>query len=188
MTSTGKPRKPKRLNSKETVDSSTSVIQPMVDAYKGVIHVSDTAPISGQQELLTYCLSGKRKVTTIRCDSLLWKNFKEICRREGLSTCRVVEKLLLAWTVGIVNSRVPNVVVQVDMPRIVKRVRRRQLFFEDEVESVEISPADVQASVNCSFCDKEAVGSAVHRESGKKVFVCGYHKGCLREHPKWQVQ
>lgn len=184
--STGKPRKPKRLNSKKTVDSSTFVAHPMGFAYKGVAHLSENGHIKRQQDLLTYCLSGVRKHTSVRCDGLLWKNFKEACQSEGLSTCRVLEKLLLGWLVGVKSGRVSNVTVQVDMPRVVKRVRRRQLFFEDEV-SEEVVEADKQAVVKCGFCDKEAVGSAVHRESGKTVFVCEYHKGCLREHPKWMV-
>ena len=185
MTSTGKPRKPKRANSKKTADSSTFVAHPMGFAYKGVAHVTDSVPIGEQKKLLTYCLSGVRKHTSVRCDSLLWRNFKAACQTEGLSTCRVLEKLLLGWLVGVSSGRVPNVTVNVDMPRIVKRVRRRQVYFEDEV-SEEVSE-DVQSVVKCGFCDKEAVGSAVHRESGKKVFVCGYHKGCLSEHPKWLV-
>jgi len=185
--STGTPQRQKPRKKELDADSSTFVIRSMGDLPLGVLHVSDTAPIKGQQELLNYCLSGKRKVTSFRCDGLLWANFKERCRVEGLSTCRVVEKLLLAWITGIQFSRVPNMVVQLDMPRIVKRVRRRQLYFEDEVSVEEVSAGDVQSVVKCGFCDKEAVGSAVHRESGKKVFVCEYHKRCLSEHPKWKV-
>jgi len=185
--STGKQRVPGTRKNSETTDCNSNVIRPMVEGYKGVIHVAKPVPIEGQQELLKYCLSGVRRVTTIRCDSLLWKNFKEVCQREGLSTCRVLEKLILAWSVGVGYSRAPVVTVNVDMPRIVKRVRRRQLFFADEVSVEEISAGDKQSDVFCSFCDKPAVGYAEHKESGKKVFVCEYHKRCLSEHPKWKI-
>ena len=190
MSSTGKPRRKEISKTKDGGDSSTFVAHPMGFIYKGVAHLSESVPIKKQQDLLTYCLSGVRKHTSVRCDSLLWKNFKEACQSEGLSTCRVLEKLLLGWLVGVQSGRVPNVTVSVDMPRIVKRVRRRQIYFENEIDVTEtvdggIETVTSQPEIRCGFCDKAAVGTAVHEESGKKVFVCAYHKGCLEEHPKW---
>jgi hypothetical protein len=188
--SSGKPDK--RTEQEKASDSSTFVAQGMGFAYKGVAHVYADRPIGGQQELLKYCLSGVRKHTSFRCDGLLWKNFKEMCEREGLSTCHVVEKLLLGWLVGVETGRLPVVNVSVDMPRIVKRVRRRQLVFEDEISVSEEPAVSARAEpvgnggLKCFICGGEAVGEAVH-EDGKHVFVCGRHLEELRVHPKWKV-
>ena len=80
--------------------------------------------------------SGVRKHTSIRCDSKLWKTFKNVCENNGLSTCDILEKLILGFSVGY-STRVaqPTTInVIVDAPRIVKRVRRRQLIVENEIE------------------------------------------------------
>lgn len=182
--STEKPDK--QEDQEKASDSSTFVARPMGFAYKGVAHVSGEGRIEGQQELLKYCLSGVRKHTAIRCDGLLWQNFKETCEREGLSTCHVVEKLLLGWLVGVESSRVPVVNVSVDMPRIVKRVRRRQLVFEDEVSVSEVSVGSGVPKCYFCGCDGEVVGQAVFG-GGKPVFVCVRHREELRFHPKWKV-
>lgn len=193
MTLTNKKRHPspstrthagKVTKKQNGAESSTFVAHPMVKVYKGGAHVSETAPIGGQQELLKYCLSGVRRHTSIRCDGLLWSNFKERCRVEGLSTCRVLEKLMLGWLVGVESGRSPIVTVQVDMPRVVKRVRRRQLVFEDEVEVTEV-PAESEQPT-CFICGGRAVGEAVH-ECGKRFLVCEKHLEELRLHPKWEV-
>ena len=80
--------------------------------------------------------SGIRKHTSIRCDSKLWKTFKTVCKTNGLSTCDIIEKLILGFSVGY-STRVaqPTTInVVVDAPRVVRRVRRRQLVFEDEIQ------------------------------------------------------
>lgn len=178
----------KRVDQEKASDSSAFEVRSMGFAYEGEVHMSERGPIVGQQDLLRYCLSGVRRKTSIRCDGLLWKNFVERCREEGLSSCGVVEKLLLGWLVGVQSGRVPEMTVVVDAPRIVKRVRRRQLVFEDEVSVSGVGAgADVGKPV-CYFrgCDGEVVGQAVF-EGGKPVFVCVRHYEELRVHPKWKV-
>ena len=110
-------------------------------------------------------LSGRRKHTSIRCDEAIWEAFKQLCRANGLSTCDILEKLLIGFTIGL-ETRVaqPTTInVIVDAPRIVKRVRRRQLVIKDEITV-------------CGFrgCEEPAVGSGVWR--GKKEFLlCEKH-------------
>jgi hypothetical protein len=80
--------------------------------------------------------SGVRKHTSIRCDRKLWKTFKTVTKNNGLSTCDILEKLILGFCIGY-STRVaqPTTInVIVDAPRVVRRVRRRQLVFEDEVQ------------------------------------------------------
>jgi len=178
----------KHVDQEKASDSSAFVAHPMGFAYKGVAHMSEAEPIVGQQELLRYCLSGVRKHTAIRCDGLLWQNFKEVCRRNGWSTCSVLEELLLGLVAGVSAMRqgVPSVVVQVDAPRVVKRVRRRQLVFEDEVSVSEVAVESGEPKCYFRGCDGEVVGRAVF-EGGKPVFVCARHREELRFHPKWKV-
>lgn len=82
-------------------------------------------------------LSGVRKHTSFRCDTAIWEAFKRLCSANGLSTCDILEKLLIGFCVGF-ETRVaqPNTItVVVDAPRIVKRVRRRQIIFENEIST-----------------------------------------------------
>jgi len=113
-------------------------------------------------------LSGKRKHTSIRCDEALWKGFMGLVRANGLSSCDILEKLLIGFCVGyeyyakrVAQPTTINVIV--DAPRIIKRVRRRQLVIEDEIPI-------------CGFrgCGEPAVASGVWR--GKKEFLlCEKH-------------
>jgi len=63
-------------------------------------------------------------------------SFLSVCKKNGISTCDVLEKLILGFVVGY-SSRVAQpttIYVTVDAPRIVKRIRRRQLVYESEFE------------------------------------------------------
>lgn len=144
-----------------------------------------------QRDLVRYCLSGVRKHTSVRCDSLLWENFMRVCKVNGWSTCDVLEKLILGFVGGVDAAKpsgVPTLVVQVDAPRIVKRVRRRQLVFEDEV-SVSGASVEDEKKLKCYFqgCGRDVVGEAVSVANGMRVLVCEHHREELRNHPKWKV-
>lgn len=167
--STGKPRRRKRRTKKATIDSSA---------------------FGAQTHFVTAHFSGVRKHTSIKMDSFLWEDFKIACKNNGYSTCDVLEKLALGFLVGVsqVCHKPTSLVVQVDAPRIVKRVRRRAVYFEDEVEVSEeaVSPRDVQEEISCHFCKHPAVGLA-ESSQGSRVFVCDVHKRELRQHSKWKV-
>ena len=142
--------------------------------------------------------SGVRKHTSIRCDSKLWESFKKVCKNNGLSTCDVLEKLILGFVVGY-STRVAQpttIYVTVDAPRVVKRVRRRQLVFEDEVFVEEVRRP------RCFFCRREAVGRFRFKPSGAVVALCSVHaeefkynyelvedfrKTGKKNHPKWRL-
>ena len=144
--------------------------------------------LMGQRDLVRYCLSGVRKHTSFRCDSLLWLNFRRVCEENGWSTCDVLERLMLGFVGGVDQGvrQLPTFVVQVDAPRVVKRVRRRQLVFEDEVSVSEVAVESGEPKCYFRGCDGEVVGRAVF-EGGKPVFVCARHREELRFHPKWKV-
>ena len=96
----------------------------------------DSSVVCHNELTVNIGFSGVRKHTSIRCDSNLWKTFKNVCENNGLSTCDILEKLILGFSVGY-STRVaqPTTInVVVDAPRIVKRVRRRQLIVQNEVE------------------------------------------------------
>ena len=110
-------------------------------------------------------LSGKRKHTSIRCDEAIWEAFKQLCRANGLSTCDILEKLIIGFTIGL-ETRVaqPTTInVIVDAPRIIKRVRRRQLVIEDEITV-------------CGFrdCEGPAVASGVYH-GDREFLLCEKH-------------
>jgi len=136
--------------------------------------------------------SGKRVPFSIRIDSGIKKAWMQFILDKGLSSCEIVEKTLLGIMHGyqapVYANHTINVIV--DFPRVVKRVRRRQLYFEDEVEVVEgnvLDPGDVQPVLKCGFCEKVAVGIVESLVNGKKVFVCRRHQEELAVHSKWRV-
>jgi len=115
-------------------------------------------------------LSGVRKHTSIRCDETIWKAFKTLCSANGLSTCDILEKLLIGFCYGF-QMRVAQsttIYVVVDAPRVVKRVRRRQLVYESEIEEV--------GSRRCCVmgCSKSAFEHLVDVD-GKEWFFCREH-------------
>jgi hypothetical protein len=129
-------------------------------------------------------LSGIRKHTSIRCDTTIWQAFKQFCSANGLSTCHVLELVLLGATVGL-QTRVaqPTTInVFVDAPRVVKRVRRRQLIFENEIEALETN--DVNES-SCDLCGKPVVAVFRHGKSGIVKRVCVYHATYMKEDSRW---
>jgi hypothetical protein len=83
--------------------------------------------------------SGVRKHTSFRCDSGLWEAFKKLCLANGLSTCEVLERLILGVCVGLSakTERVaqPTTInVYAEIPKFVKRVRRARVEYVDERE------------------------------------------------------
>lgn len=185
--STGK--RSKRKKQKKTVDSHTG--RKHKKLLNGVEKANGQLILPSGRESSVYVLpSGKRVPFSIRIDSGIKKAWMQFILDKGLSSCEIVEKTLLGIMHGyqapVYASHTINVIV--DFPRVVKRVRRRQIYFEDEVvEEKVLDPGDVQSVVKCGFCDKAAVGAAVHRESGKKVFVCRRHQEELAVHSKWRV-
>jgi hypothetical protein len=83
--------------------------------------------------------SGVRKHTSFRCDSGLWDAFKKLCLANGLSTCEILERLILGVCVGLSakTERVaqPTTInVYAEIPKFVKRVRRARVEYVDERE------------------------------------------------------
>jgi len=126
---------------------------------------SDSSQVCYNEVEVDIGLSGVRAHTSIRCDRKLWKSFKTVCKKNGLSTCGILEKLILGFVVGYSTSvaQPTTINVIVDAPRIIKRVRRRQLVIEDEITV-------------CGFrgCGEPAVGSGVWRGS-KEFLLCEKH-------------
>jgi len=86
--------------------------------------------------------SGVRRPTTIRIDSGLWEAFKREVLAKGLSTCEILEKLILGLTVGFASTKQdvihPTTInVNVEIPRFVRRVRRARVEYVDEGFGVE---------------------------------------------------
>ena len=146
----------------------------------------DNVRISDSSVVCHIGLSGKRKHTSIRCDEAIWEAFKQLCRANGLSTCDILEKLLIGFTIGL-QTRVAQpttIYVVVDAPRVVKRVRRRQLVYQDEVKEEVVNTRN---EPRC-FCGKiPAVGRYKHLSSGIEKDVCGYHSKQLSKRPDWKV-
>jgi hypothetical protein len=83
--------------------------------------------------------SGVRKHTSFRCDSGLWEAFKKLCSANGLSTCEILERLILGVCVGLSakTERVaqPTTInVYAEIPKFVRRVRRARVEYVDERE------------------------------------------------------
>jgi len=81
--------------------------------------------------------SGVRKPTTIRIDMGLWEAFKKTLSQKGLSTCEILEKIILGLTVGIKASEEhvihPTTInVYAEIPKFVRRVRRAKVEYVDE--------------------------------------------------------
>lgn len=134
--------------------------------------------------------SGRRVPFSVRIDSAIKEAWMRFIFEKGLSSCEIVEKTFLGIMAGyeapVYASHTINVVV--DFPRVVKRVRRRQIYYEDEIEVTEegISPRDVQPEIRCHFCSRAAVGLA-ESVQGIRVFVCDVHQRELQQHKKWRV-
>lgn len=147
----------------------------------------DNSKSVAQSESANFHFSGVRKHTSIRCDSNLWKAFKSVCKNNGFSTCNELEKLILGYLVGVSRMchKPTTINVVVDAPRIIKRVRRRQLTFEDEINS-EVSKSSV-AKLTCDFCSREPVVASFRHLSGIKKRACDFHANVLRNHSKWSM-
>lgn len=147
------------------------------DSSKGVAHY----------ESVDFHFSGIRKHTSIRCDSNLWKAFKKVCKNNGFSTCNELEKLILGYLVGVSRMcyKPTTINVVVDAPRVIKRVRRRQLMFEDEVSS-EVSTPPV-SRLTCDLCGKDPVVASFRHTSGIKKRACSFHAKILQNYPKWSL-
>ena len=81
--------------------------------------------------------SGVRKHTSFRCDSGLWDAFKKLCLANGLSTCEILERLILGVCVGLTakTERVAHpttINVYAEIPKFVRRVRRARVEYVDE--------------------------------------------------------
>jgi hypothetical protein len=81
--------------------------------------------------------SGVRKPTSIRVDTGLWEAFKRTLSQKGLSTCEILEKIILGLTVGIKASeehviRPTTINVYCEIPKFVRRVRRARVEYVDE--------------------------------------------------------
>jgi hypothetical protein len=81
--------------------------------------------------------SGVRKHTSFRCDSGLWEAFKKLCSANGLSTCEILERLILGVCVGLSakTERVAHpttINVYCEIPKFVRRVRRARVEYVDE--------------------------------------------------------
>ena len=81
--------------------------------------------------------SGVRKPTSIRVDTGLWEAFKRTLSQKGLSTCEILEKIILGLTVGIKASeehviRPTTINVYAEIPKFVRRVRRARVEYVDE--------------------------------------------------------
>jgi len=111
---------------------------------------SDSSGNVAHEGVVNFVFSGVRKHTSIRMDSNLWKAFKSVCKKNGFSTCDILEKLVLGFLVGVnqMCHKPPTITVVVDAPRVVKRVRRRQLVFEDEVEVETAEVVDFKSKFN----------------------------------------
>jgi hypothetical protein len=142
---------------------------------------NDSSENVAQSGSVDFRFSGVRKHTSIRCDSNLWKEFKSVCKSNGFSTCNELEKLILGFLVGVreMCHKPTTIDVVVDAPRVVKRVRRRQLVFENEVDVVE---GDV-----CVYCGREAVGVFRYRRTGKEYSLCGFHAKEFLAGKTWEV-
>ncbi|MEM3616795.1 MAG: hypothetical protein QXZ02_06475 [Candidatus Bathyarchaeia archaeon] len=120
------------------------------------------------------CLSGVRKHTSFRCDTAIWEAFKRLCFANGLSTCDILEKLLIGFCVGfetrVAQSTTINVIV--DAPRVIKRVRRRQLVYEGEVS------ADYGRLVDFYDSNSGGVWRKIRVENDWDVNEHGHFVGC----------
>jgi len=137
----------------------------------------DSSKVCHIEETVNIGFSGVRKHTSFRCDSKLWKEFKKVCKKNGLSTCNVLEKLILGFIFGL-QTRVAQpttLTVVVDAPRVVKRVRRRQLIFEDEVGEGE----------GCWYCGRESVGRFRYVKTGRVYPLCSFHAGEFLNGKTW---
>jgi len=78
--------------------------------------------------------SGRRIPVGIRIDSGLWEAFKKTLSANGLSTCEILEHVILGLTVGLSvkvhSSKTINVFAEV--PKFVRRVRRARVEYVDE--------------------------------------------------------
>jgi len=132
---------------------------------------TDSSDFSVEPTVVKVGLGGVRKKTSIYFDSKLWKSFMSLVKKEGLSSCDILEKLVLGFLVGYEYGyrKNPTIYVTVDAPRVVKRVRRRQLVFEDEVV--------VCQARGC----KQLAEFRLHHYNGNVYLLCGKHTDEYRE-------
>lgn len=78
--------------------------------------------------------SGKRIPVGIRVDSGLWKAFKTVLSQNGLSTCEILENIILGLTVGLTTKVHSGKTINVyaEIPKFVRRVRRARVEYVDE--------------------------------------------------------
>lgn len=72
-----------------------------------------------------------RKCYSIRINPEIEKEFKDAIKEKGLSTCLVIEALMIAWVEGTKNRPPPTgitagrtITITQNFPRVVKRERR----------------------------------------------------------------
>jgi hypothetical protein len=128
----------KNLNKREKMQDSQNKINNSKhkNLSKTTEHQTDNTQDDSSQ---VYYIrpSGVRKPTSIRVDTGLWEAFKRTLSQKGLSTCEILEKIILGLTVGIKASeehviRSTTINVYAEIPKFVRRVRRARVEYVDE--------------------------------------------------------
>ena len=119
--------------------------------------------------------SGRRIPVGIRVDSGLWEAFKKALSANGLSTCEILEHVILGLTVGLTvkvhSSKTINVYAEI--PKYVKRVRRAKVEYVDEGFS-----RDGKHLVDFYDLSGGGVWRRVEVESDFDVNEFGHYAGC----------
>ena len=101
-----------------------------------------------------------REVFSVKIKADLKREFTELVKEKGFSTCFIIETLLRAWLEGFKAAprgkvdfgptNVPPVVVNQNFTRVVKRARRKKGGIEEiEVEDKEYLPRPVAGHAWC---------------------------------------
>lgn len=114
-----------------------------------------------------------RKSTSIYIDSYIFKAFYKRCREIGTTSCSVLEAFMFAYvkgTSGAPGSPIPNVTVNLNINRVVRRALRN--FSNSDVPIVKMGSFS-----KCSVCESLPVVKAniseIHQESER--YLCEDH-------------
>lgn len=115
-----------------------------------------------------------RKPTSYRLDRSLSQWFKQVCRKQGLSTCHVIEAYQYAHCIAYENEGVRieqrPININLKVERIVSKIRRRsKLSFSEDIEIIEFGDLN-----ECARCGSPYVTKRVHHFENPIRYVRRY--------------
>jgi hypothetical protein len=115
----------------------------------------------------------KRKVTSYRLDESLAQWFKDVCRKQGQSTCHIIEALEYAYCIAYQNDGIQisqrPITINLKVERFVTKARRKGISYNEDIEVAQFGDLN-----ECSECGSSFVTHNVGNKESPIKFTWRY--------------